>query len=237
MLLPKAAMWSWSMMTNTYPIPIPLGMANKQLGGGPVGMFTPAVAGRPGVNNTGLLARVWGKVTDTSFDNNYYCNVFYIDDGSGLAADLTNPADVTSPRYRGVKVYDTTWDPLPDTGSYQVITGVSSAEVPQGLSASIRTLWKVTPIIPDVQTGSGTISGTVTATGANGIKVHVFCDNASAVATLSGGSANYTLHVTAGSHAVTASVLGEQNADLPCDGNEWTGYHAELRADRDSTGY
>lgn len=195
--------------TYTYPIPIPLGMANKQLGGGPVGSFTPAVADMVGVNNTGLLARAWGRVTATSYDNNYYCNVFYIDDGSNLQSDLTDPTNPSGTRYTGLKVYDTTGDLLPDENSYQTVNGVSSAEIPQGLASIIRTLWKVEPASSDIQVGtSGTISGTITATGADGQTIRVYCASASTTATFSGSTANYTLHVPYGTHAVTASMLG-----------------------------
>ena len=41
-------------------------MPNKMLGGGPVGAFTPGVADSAGLNNTGLLVRAWGEVTNAS---------------------------------------------------------------------------------------------------------------------------------------------------------------------------
>lgn len=180
---------------NSYPRPLELGMAQKLLGGGAVGSFTPSVAYASGVNNTGLLVRVWGKITAVDEWN----RIFYIDDSSGVTTD---PGQV------GLKVYDTSWDDLPAVGSWQAVSGISAAEIPQGSSVSIRILWKTTPVTPSTQPGSGTISGTITATGADGKKVKVLCASKYTRATFSGNTANYTLAVPYGDHAVTASLPG-----------------------------
>jgi hypothetical protein len=180
---------------NTYPRPTELGMPNKHLGGGAVGLFTPAVSDAAGLNNTGLLVRAWGKVTYVDSQN----RIYYINDGSDVTADAGHV---------GVKVYDLTYDPLPAQDSYQIVSGVSAAEWPQGASSSIRVVWKTSSVTPATQAGSGTISGTITATGADGKTVKVYCASGSTTATFSGNTANYTLAVPYGSHAVTVSMLG-----------------------------
>ncbi len=180
---------------NTYPRPTELGMPNKHLGGGAVGLFTPAVSDAAGLNNTGLLVRAWGKVTYVDSQN----RIYYINDGSDVTADAGHV---------GVKVYDLTYDPLPAQDSYQIVSGVSAAEWPQGASSSIRVVWKTSSVTPATQAGSGTISGTITATGADGKTVKVYCASGSITATFSGNTANYTLAVPYGSHAVTVSMLG-----------------------------
>lgn len=180
---------------NTYPRPTEVGMPNKALGGGAVGLYTPAVADAAGLSNTGLLVRAWGKVKYVDTQN----RIYYIDDGSGVIADGGHV---------GVKVYDLTYDTLPTVDSYQIVSGVSAVEWPQGSSTSIRVVWKTSSVTPATQSGSGTISGTITATGADGKTVKVYCASKSTTATFSGTTANYTLSVPYGSHAVTASIIG-----------------------------
>jgi hypothetical protein len=69
-----------------YPLPAALGMCNRSLGGGAVGPYTPAVGDGYGLNNTGLFVRIWGKVT-AAYPSENDLPVFYIDDGSHVAAD------------------------------------------------------------------------------------------------------------------------------------------------------
>ncbi|MDO8588232.1 MAG: Ig-like domain-containing protein [Armatimonadota bacterium] len=180
---------------NAYPRPIELGMAHKIMGGGPVGSYTPRVANGDGVNNTGLLARVFGKIKSVDEQN----RVFYIDDGSGVTADDGRV---------GVKIYDTTYDPLPEVNTWQIVNGVCAAEIPLGSNTSIRVLWKTNPVTPSTQPGSGTISGAITAAGANGKTVRVYCASKYTKATFSGDTANYTLSVPYGDHAVTGTIRG-----------------------------
>lgn len=191
--------------TNTYTLPLPVGLPNRALGGGAVGPFTPAVADSSGLNNTGLLVRTWGTVTHTIA----YCtsgfHAVYLDDGSGVQADID---PYTTEQCVGVKVYIPDWSWPPDVDTYQIFTGVSAAETPEGASSSIRVLYAMDDVIPSTTSGSGTISGTVTATGADGKTVRVYCGKASTTAVFSGNSATYTLTVPAGDHAVTASVVG-----------------------------
>ena len=63
---------------------------------------------------------------------------------------------------------------------------------------------------PSTQSGSGAISGTVTATGASGRALRVYCQSTTKTVTFSGDTANYTLNVPYGSHVVTATVVGHK---------------------------
>jgi len=78
---------------------MPLGMANKSLGGSDLG--NPAtglgqygVSGGVGVNNVGLLVESWGQVTEVGSD------YFVIDDGSStpVRVDTVGMSDIPSPR-------------------------------------------------------------------------------------------------------------------------------------------
>lgn len=186
-----------SVDSNTYPCPTPIMMPNKSIGGGAVGAFTPAVADAAGLNNTGLLVRTCGTVTYADYGN----LLFYVDDGSAIAADSG---------HTGIKVYETdpwSWD-FPSENDYVTIAGIPGAEIPSGSSSSIRILRKIVPTTSATQPGSGTITGTITATGASGKCVRVYCASASTTATFSGNTASYTLSVPYGDHAVTATVVG-----------------------------
>lgn len=185
---------------NTYPRPREVGMCNRDLGGGAILPFTPPVGKRgeednAGLNNTGLLVRAWGKVTAVDSQQ----SAFWVDDGSAVAADNGRT---------GLKVYETTYDPLPSVNDYVTLSGVSAAEWPEGASSSIRVVWKVPSVSVSTQSGSGSISGTIAATGADGKTVRVYCASASTTATFSGSTANYTLDVPYGDHAVTTTMLG-----------------------------
>ncbi len=181
-----------------YPYPAEMGMPNKVLGGGAVGSYTPAIADGAGLNNTGILAKVWGKVTA----KNAYGTVYYLDDGSGVEADDGNV---------GVKVYDLyEVFPPPDVGDYHTAVGVSSSEIPDGNTASIRTLWVPDILLPPMLgPGQGTVSGTVTASGADGLTVKIYSTSDSTTATFVGDTASYSnLTLPEGDNAVTASVIG-----------------------------
>lgn len=203
--------------SNVYPLPLPIGMPNRSLGGGGIGSFTPAVpfdSADPtkngvGPNTTGLLVRAWGKVSNPHWGSNY--GVFYIDDGSNVTAG-TDPDSQSA--CTGIKVYDTTWGDLPTAGDQSSVTGISGAIYQSASSTgSIRALWKVNDITPSTQPGTtATVTGTITATGADGKTVRVFSGNSSTTATFTGNTASYTLHVPAGTSAVTASVIGYQTA-------------------------
>lgn len=79
--------------------PAPLGMIQRQMAG-------------PGLENTGLLVRVWGTVTGSGDGS------FYLNDGTGLISSTGN---------LGVKVI--AQNP-PAVGKYVLVTGIRSLEVP-----------------------------------------------------------------------------------------------------------
>lgn len=192
----------------TYPRPMPLGMPNKAVGGGAVGSYTPAVADAVGTNNTGLLVRTWGEVTSTGWDPASSFPIFYINDGSNIAAGY-DPA--VQAECIGIRVYDSAWT-MPTVGDYAYVTGVSCARFQETTStSSVRMLWGSADIASATQPGtSATVTGTIGANGANGKMVRVFSATSSTTATFSGNSASYSLPVPAGDSAVTASLVGYQ---------------------------
>lgn len=109
----------------------PLGMIGKAVGGsdfyydsltgaGQRGVVAyRSVTGEPrqllavqGLNNIGLLVRVWGRVTGAQ------ANFFYLDDGSGL--------DDGDPQTPGIRVQLSDGCESPDVGSWVCVTGVCS---------------------------------------------------------------------------------------------------------------
>lgn len=100
--------------------PVPLGISNKDVGGGGVGDHTPGVDGGSGVHNSGLLVRTWGTVTRAS--NGFY---FYIDDGSGLHDGSGN----TGVR---VDVSGAAGLEAPQVGDYVRVTGISTTVLVKG---------------------------------------------------------------------------------------------------------
>ena len=119
------------MATGVYPDSTgsvaPLGLSNRNLGGGPMldpntGAGQQGVAGGAGLNNIGLLVSTWGKVqhADSGF--------FYVDDGSALK---------DGSGYIGVKVYSSA---TVSEGQYVKVTGISSCEISSsGLIRVVRT--------------------------------------------------------------------------------------------------
>ncbi|MGQ9455068.1 MAG: hypothetical protein ACUVRS_09125 [Armatimonadota bacterium] len=72
----------------------------------------------PGLNNIGLLVRVWGRVTAAQ------TGYFYLDDGSGL--------DDGDPQTLGIRVQLCEDCEPPDTGSWVCVTGVCSCYSVEG---------------------------------------------------------------------------------------------------------
>ena len=99
-------------------VPPPLGVTSRDIGGGALNQYTPGVESGKGLNNIGLLVRMWGRVTFVDSTNKF----FYIDDGCGREDGSGN---------KGVRVsYDNlalgeTFSP-PAQYSYVAITGISS---------------------------------------------------------------------------------------------------------------
>jgi hypothetical protein len=109
--------------------PKPVAMVSSAMGGGTFGLQFPVVDKRypspstmsTGVNNTGKLITITGKVTGVYYD------WFFIDDGCGLD---------DGSGYAGVYVYQGGLD-RPGIGQYAAVTGISSCEYIPG-STSLR---------------------------------------------------------------------------------------------------
>jgi hypothetical protein len=93
--------------------PKPVGINNRDLGGGAFNVYTPGPTGGFGLSSVGLLVRTWGRVTSVG---DYF---FYLDDGSGLN-DGTGPTGV-----RITEAYGYT----PEVGDYAAVTGASGIEI------------------------------------------------------------------------------------------------------------
>ncbi|MCC6483961.1 MAG: S8 family serine peptidase [Armatimonadetes bacterium] len=115
----------------TAPVPKPVTMRNKALGGGTTGNQQGVVDHYSlprqmaiGASNIGVLASAWGKVTAIGFD------WFYIDDGAGLDDGTGNT---------GVYV---NCGPLVRPGLNKIVrvTGISSCDIPQGATVARRVL-------------------------------------------------------------------------------------------------
>lgn len=189
-----------NVISGNCPVPSPLGMTNKCVGGGAAGPHTPAVGSSAGLNNTGLLVTAWGRVTT---DVNYApagTPYYYIDDGAALEGE---------PGCTGLRVYDYTR--LPAIGDYLTLTGIASADVLPGTSTSIASMW-ATDYTPSTSgAGTGTLSGTVTAdANAAGKVVRVYGTGGMTTFTLDGyGSGNYEVPgVRTGDHTFSADLVG-----------------------------
>jgi hypothetical protein len=99
----------------------PLGMTNRALGGGnwlyteSTGAGQRGIAEAFGLNNIGLLVRIWGRVTELeTVTPPAVPSWFKLDDGSGVNVKVTVPSGVT----------------VPAKNSYAWVTGISSCEKP-----------------------------------------------------------------------------------------------------------
>ncbi|MCL5103580.1 MAG: Ig-like domain-containing protein [Armatimonadetes bacterium] len=187
-----------TVLDSGYPVPRPIGMPCKAVGGGACGIFAPAVGSAVGTNNTGMLVRIWGKVTEgsTSYNGGYG---YYLDDGSNVVADGGR---------HGIRVYEGVWR---NTGDFvSGVTGAIGCEIPDGATASIPTLYATTYYPPASGAGAGTVSGTVTAdANASGKTVRIYGTGGSATTTLnSNGVGTYTLSAPTGDHTFAAELAG-----------------------------
>ena len=89
--------------------PSPLGIRGDHLGGGPLNWYTPGITGACGVNNIGLLATTWGRVTSTGYRH------FYIESRPAIAVKVVSDSLI-----------------MPEIGEFVVVTGISSCEVLSG---------------------------------------------------------------------------------------------------------
>lgn len=94
--------------------PKPLGLTNRDIGGGALNAYTPGITGGSGTNNIGLLVTTFGRVKVIGTD------YFYMDDGSALDDGSGNP---------GIKVYTGSLTKPVSTSQYAIVTGISSAEI------------------------------------------------------------------------------------------------------------
>ncbi|HUV03597.1 MAG TPA: Ig-like domain-containing protein [Armatimonadota bacterium] len=108
-------------LSSSNPLPPPLGMINRNLGGGSFGLYVPGITGGFGLNNIGLLVTTWGRVTQIGD------GCLYIDDGSNLLDGTLTGGEENI----GVRVI---CDPAGyESGDYLVVTGISSCfETPSG---------------------------------------------------------------------------------------------------------
>jgi hypothetical protein len=108
-------------LSSSNPLPRPLGIVGRLLGGGPFGAFSAGVTGGFGVQNLGLLVRTYGKVTQIGTD------YLYIDDG----ANLKDGTLTGSEEDIGVRVMCNPTGYI--TGDLVAATGISSCfETPSG---------------------------------------------------------------------------------------------------------
>ena len=104
--------------------PAPLGVNSRTIGGGNLNTYTQGVQDGVGLNNIGMLVRMWGKVTFVDAQNKF----FYLDDG-GRRIDGSG--------HLGVRV---SYDDLADGRSFNpptenwivAVTGISSTTVISG---------------------------------------------------------------------------------------------------------
>jgi len=118
------------------PTPAPVALKNRDCGAASKGLYA-GVPGFTGLDTTGMYAVVTGKVlrVEQSGSLNRYC--YYIDDGSGVAADNGKV---------GLKVYDMFYPSYIDTslpwvGSYVRAYGFVMNEYDATTGTSVRSLW------------------------------------------------------------------------------------------------
>lgn len=99
-------------------VPGPLALACRNIGGGPIGLYTPGITGGSGANNTGLLVKCAGRVTRVAPDNTFFC----VDDGSGV----TDESGFAGVRVAAAGLAGGGTIQAPPVGSVVSVTGISS---------------------------------------------------------------------------------------------------------------
>lgn len=181
-------------------LPRPVGMNNRAVGGGALGPFTTAIGSSSGPNNTGMLATTWGAVTESyiwAADGSIYS---CIDDGSGI--DAGNG-------YIGVRYYIMD---MFDPGTCLTATGIIGSKLSG--STNVPVIYLVYATYPSYSTGSGTISGTVTAgTSAANATAWVHWTGGTTKCTLNAaGVGIYSITAKPGDHTVSVDVAGYTHA-------------------------
>ncbi|MCC6483254.1 MAG: hypothetical protein IT209_00275 [Armatimonadetes bacterium] len=88
-----------------------LGMNNARVGGGDLNNYSPGIEGGVGLNNIGLLARVWGTLGAVQD------GAFYVDDGSALI----DGTDLSGAPTQGLRILG--WPDEPAPGAFNRVTG------------------------------------------------------------------------------------------------------------------
>ena len=109
----------------TAPVPQPLGMALRDLGGAAFNALTPGVTGSSALYSIGLLVRCCGKVTHSD-SSNPADRSFYFDDGGG--ATDGGP-------YPGIRVR--CGSVMPPASGFVVVTGIITSEQAGGLVVAV----------------------------------------------------------------------------------------------------
>jgi len=109
-----------TVISTANPVPEPLGMNTREIGGTAFNAQTPGVHGGIGLNNLGLLVRIAGKVTRK------YTSYFYVDDGCGRLADGSEKGIRVSSSATGIA-----------EGDMVMVTGILGGYVPAGWSQAI----------------------------------------------------------------------------------------------------
>lgn len=155
------------------PAPAPLGIANSSLCG-------------TGLNNVGLLVRLWGRVTQSSSDS------FVIDDGSVEG---------------GVKIASGSLAE-PPANHYVMITGIAGLEAAGTGNRAVLHVVRQTDIQDPDAPLTGTVSGRVT-TGSTGLASATVVTTTGGYSTTTDSGGYYTLgQVSPGTYSVTASKSG-----------------------------
>ena len=108
-----------------YPVPDPVSMLTREVGGGSLNAYTPGVTGGIGVHNTGLLIQVSGRVTYVNTLSKY----FYADDGFGRQDGSGNTGVLV---HCGGRPLGADTIILPGLDTYVTATGISSRKLSGG---------------------------------------------------------------------------------------------------------
>lgn len=183
------------------PLPQPVRMQGRSVGGGPFGGHTAGIGGNAaGLNTAGLVVALTGKVTVQTLEGTYF-----LDDGSGVADAAGR---------QGVAVED--YDTFPAAGATVTAVGIAGGVIdPADPGRTIRVLripWGgYSP--QSYGEGTGSIGFTISASGADGRIATVAAGSRLATATVANGQVTGTISgVPYGAYAVSVSLPGYTTA-------------------------